>query len=205
MSTEPFTLNRDRVKFSHLNIRTEKHGDQDVTAIDLKFEMDTANNLLSKLDGGLRAALYRADENRELFESEHMPALRFPALGPAFNWALELKRVALTLHNDDGADIVLRGGKAGKFKIEPKEGGTVHWEFKVQFSEPDSKDIASLSSVLMESILISLQIEAEEESPDLFEQVEQARQAPMSEARQAAEKLFDDGGLGLPVEDLVQH
>lgn len=199
--TEQFTLNRDRAKFVHMNIRTEKHGDNDVPAMDLAFEMDTANNLLSKLDPDLRTALYRKDDNRDLIESDHLPALRFPLLGPSFSWALEIKRAVLRVHTDDG-DIVLRDGKANKFKIELLEGGTVNWKFRVQFSEPDEGAIASLAHLLQQPVVISLEAAAEEETPDLFEQAEQQTQEPKSEARIAAEKLFDDGGLGLPVEDL---
>lgn len=203
MSIETFTLNRDRCKLAHMNIRTEKHGDEDVPALDLAFEMDTANNLLSKLDPNLRAALYRKDENRDLIESDHMPALRFPLLGPAFAWALEIPRVTLCLHADDG-DIIMKSGKANKFKIELLEGGTVNWKFRVQFSEPDEDAIASLSRLLQHQVPVSLISVAEEETPDLFQQVEQRTQEPKSEARIAAEKVFDDGGLGLPPEDLVR-
>lgn len=204
MTTENFTLNRDRAKFVHMNIRTEKHGDQDVTAMDLAFTMDTANNLLSKLDPDLRAALYRKDENRDLIEGDHMPALRFPLLGPAFAWGLEMKRVMLRIHTE-GDDVVLRDGKANKFKIELLEGGTVNWKFRVQFSEPDQDAIADLAGLLQQPVVISLASVAEEEDPDLFEQVEQQTQEPKSDARLAAEKLFDDGGLDLPPEDLVQQ
>lgn len=202
MTTETFTLNRDRVTFAHINVRGEMHGEETVPAIDLKFTMDTANNLLSKLDPDLRAALYRADDNRDLVSGDHMPALRFPMLGPVFPYALELKRVKLIVHADDH-DIVFTDGKCNNFKLELMEGGTVNWKFRCQFSEPDGEAIASMSNLLQQSVLISLASLAEEETPDLFEQVEQATQAPISEARQAAEKLFDDGGLGLPREDLV--
>lgn len=202
MTTEAFTLNRDRCKFVHMNIRTEKHGDQDVPALDLQFTMDTANNLLSKLDPDLRAALYRKDDNRDLIDGDHMPALRFPLLGPEFKFGLEIKRAVLRIHTDDDMTIKLTGGKANNFKIEPLEGGTVNWKFRVQFSEPDQDAIADLAGLLQQPVLVSLEAEAEEETPDLFEQAEQQAQEPKSEARIAAEKLFDDGGLGLPVEDL---
>lgn len=202
MSNETFTLNRDRCTLANLNLRAERHGDESEPAIDIKFEFDSANNLLSKLNQDLRVAFYRKDDNRDLIDGDHLPALRFPQMG-SISWELEVPRTVLRIHQDDVADIVLKGGKTNKFKLEFLEGGTVNWTFRCQFSKPDEHATARLMGFLNQPVIVSLHSEAEEVEGDLFEQAEQQAKEPMSEARQAAEKMFDDGGLGLPVEDLV--
>lgn len=204
MNTENFTLNRDRCTLANLNLRAERHGDESEPAIDIKLSYDSANNLLSKINPDLRVAFYRKDDNRDLIEADHLPALRFPQMG-AISWELEVPRTTLRIHQDDGTDIVLKGGKTNKFKLEFKEGGTVEWTFRCQFSKPDAYLTALLMAHINQAVVVSLASEAEEEDPDLFQQVEQQTQEPKSDARLAAEKLFDDGGLGLPPEDLMQQ
>lgn len=193
---ETFTLQKERCKLAHLNLRSELHGEEHANAIDLKFEFDSANNVMAKLHPDLRATYYRKDDNRELIESDHLPALRFPLLDPTIGWKLEIPRTLLRLHTDSG-DVVLGGGKTNNFKLTLKEGGTVNWQFRVQFSKPDPAAIAALSGLLQTVVPITLECRSEEddEGGDLFKQVEQQTQAPKSEARQKAEAMFDTSGV----------
>lgn len=194
--TEPFNLQRERCKLAHLNVRSELHGEESSPAIDLKFEFDSANNLLAKLHPDLRATYYRKDDNRELIESDHLPALRFPLLDPTIGWKLEVPRTLLRLHAE-GGDVVLGGGKTNNFKLTLKEGGTVSWQFRVQFSKPDPVAIAALSGLLQQVVPVTLECrdqDEEEGSGDLFDQVQQQTQAPKSEARLQAEAMFDQPG-----------
>jgi hypothetical protein len=198
---ETFTLQKERCKLAHLNLRSELHGEEHANAIDLKFEFDSANNLLAKLHPDLRATYYRKDDNRELIETDHLPALRFPLLDPTIGWKLEIPRTLLRLHTDSG-DVVLGGGKTNNFKLTLKEGGTVSWHFRVQFSKPDPEAIAALSSLLQTVVPVTLECRGEddEDSGDLFDQVEQQTQQPMSAARQQAEEMF--GAPGAVVDTL---
>lgn len=190
MQIEQFALVKERVKLSHLNIRSEQHGEEPATAIDVKFEFDSANNLLAKLHPDLRATFYRKDDNRDLIESDQLPALRFPLMEPSFGWELEIPRTLLRVHGAEGEeDIVLGGGKTNKFNITMKQGGTVTWKFRCQFSKPPEHAIEALSGLLQQSVHISLH-SAEEEQKDLFEQAEQQAKTPMSEARKKAEQAF---------------
>lgn len=198
---ETFNLQKERCKLAHMNLRSELHGEESSPAIDLKFEFDSANNLLAKLHPDLRATYYRKDDNRELIESDHLPALRFPLLDPTIGWKLEIPRTLLRLHVD-GRDVVLGGGKTNNFKLTMKEGGTVNWQFRVQFSKPDPDAIAALSSLLQQVVPVTLECRGEDDegSGDLFDQVEQQTQAPKSEARLQAEAMF--GGQGTVVDQL---
>jgi hypothetical protein len=192
---ETFTLQKERCKLAHLNLRSELHGEEHANAIDLKFEFDSANNVLAKLHPDLRATYYKKDDNRELIESDHLPALRFPLLDPVVKWKVEIPRTLLRLHTDSG-DVVLAGGKTNNFQLTLKEGGTVSWHFRVQFSKPDPAAIAALSGLLQTVVPVTLECrdEDDEGTVDLFDQVEQQTQQPMSAARQQAEEMFGAAG-----------
>jgi hypothetical protein len=60
-----FHLNRETVELSHINVRTELHGDQEVTAYDLKFYISLHNSKLEEFSPGLRASLYKPDDRRK--------------------------------------------------------------------------------------------------------------------------------------------
>lgn len=190
---EIFNLVKERCLLVNLNIRTEMHGDQRESAVDIAFEFDSANNLLSKLHPDLRAMFYRASDTKDLATEDHMPHLRMPLLG-AIPVEYEVPRTTLRVHDidDQAHDVVLGGGRTNKFKLTMKEGGTVNWKFRVQFSKPDEDQVARLMRVLNQKVPITLECKDEEEKPDNFQQVEQlsASGAAPSEARQAAEDLF---------------
>lgn len=204
MAIDLFTLVRERFLLGNLNIRTEMHGDEREAAIDLKFSFSSANNLLLKLHADLRAAFYRADDTRDLVNPDHMPHLRFPLLG-AQSYELEIPRTKLRVHDAEDAshDVVLGGGKTNKFKLTLKEGGTVDWEFRCQFSKPDEDSVAKLMRVLNQVVPISLECADVEEEPDNFQKVEQLSltgTAP-SAARLEAESLFDKPATDLALTD----
>jgi hypothetical protein len=53
-----FELLNQSAKIAHVNLREEKHGEEDVLACDLKIETKMSNTFLSKLQPGLRESLY---------------------------------------------------------------------------------------------------------------------------------------------------
>lgn len=191
MELETFTLVKERCLLSNLNIRTEMHGDEREPAIDLAFEFSGANNLLLKLHPSLRDTFYQADETRDLVNPDHKPHLRFPLMGP-ITWEMEIPRTLLRIHDaeDSSHDVILGGGKTNKFKLTLKEGGTVEFKFRCQFSHPDEDSTAKLMRVLNQVVPISLECADEEEKFDNFEQAELLTKEPMSAARAEAESLF---------------
>lgn len=204
MAIETFTLVRERCLLGHLNIRTEMHGEDREAACDLKFSFSSANNLLSKLHPDLRSLFYRANETRDLVNPDHMPHLRFPLLGEQ-TYKVEIPRTRLRVHDaeDPAHDVLLGGGKTNNFKLVLKEGGTVEWSFRCQFSKPDEDSIAKLMRVLNQVVPITLECADEEEVPDNFEKVEQLSltgTAP-SAARIEAENLFDKPATDLTLAD----
>ena len=207
MAIETFTLVRERCLLGHLNIRTEMHGEDREAACDLKFSFSSANNLLSKLHPDLRALFYRANETRDLVNPDHMPHLRFPLLGEQ-TYKVEIPRTRLRVHDakDPAHDVLLGGGKTNNFKLVLKEGGTVEWSFRCQFSKPDEDSIAKLMRVLNQVVPITLECADEEEKPDNFDKVEQLSLAGTtpSEARIKAENMFDKPTTDMKLADPEQ-
>lgn len=194
MAIETFTLNKERCLLANINLRGEKHGKESKPAVDLSFEFSSANNLLLKLHPQLRNAFYRADGTMDMLDSDHMPHLRYPLLGPQ-SWELEIPRTMLRIHDVDNQkhDVVLSGGKTNKFQLTMMNGGTVKWKFRVQFSQPDEDSIAKLMRVMNQTVPVTLECADEETETDNFEKVEQLSITGTgpSAARLEAESLFD--------------
>lgn len=189
---DPFSLTKERFVLASINTRGEKHGDERVPALYLKFKATLSNSILLKLHPGLRDALYVHDRQRDI-ENDYGRKLRFPLLG-GFPYALEIPRVKLRVHDCDSEsnDVVLIDGEANKFSIMPMEGGSVAIAFRVQFSDYDTDVLASLARVLQQTVPISLSSESAEDAGDNFDQAEKLAQEPMSPARLAAESLFSN-------------
>ena len=126
------------VKLDHLNVRSEKHGDETVTALDLKFSRTSANTCLDTYAPGLREALYyRAQDTEDQGEIEGieqtLPNLRFPRLSP-LAFTDEADGVTLTIDYGLGgaSNIVMGGCKVNKHRVECAEGGSVTETFRVQ-------------------------------------------------------------------------
>lgn len=189
-TTEEFQLVNERVFFAHMNLRSEKHGDESEPALDVKFELTTSNQVLKKLSAGLLPALYEQDRQADI-EDEFLRKLRFPLFG-VLPWGLELLRTKLIVHDIDGNDITLDDGKTNKFRIEALDGGTVKLIFRCQFSAPDEDAVASLMRMLQQDVPISLESAAPIAKPDNFQQADLLSQEPQSEAGKALASLFSN-------------
>jgi len=129
------------VKLTHLNVRTEKHGDDDVPAMDLEFEWTTSNRALALFNAKLVDRLYLEGETRskpvEGVETVRT-ALAFPEI-TSVPWKQEDTGMMLIIEHGLGgkSDLVLRDCTVDKFKIRPLEGGTVEIKFKARTSSQD--------------------------------------------------------------------
>lgn len=132
-------------KLCSINARSEKHGPDELhPAVDLKFQLDAPNTILSHLDGALLSSLYHKSEAGGqggqqsldgVDEAVNLPNLRFPFMG-TIKWAKEYAGYTLTIEHGLGgaSDIQLLDCKVNEFRINPKEGGTVELSFRVQCS-----------------------------------------------------------------------
>ena len=130
-------------KLASINVRSEKHGpDHLEPAVDLSFQIDASNSILSYFDGSLLSSLYcrseAAGDGKQqsldgVEELAALPNLRFPSMDP-IKWGKEYAGFTLTIEHGLGgaSDIQLVDCKVNEFKLEPKEGGTVQVKFRVQ-------------------------------------------------------------------------
>ncbi|MES2048829.1 MAG: hypothetical protein V4447_10540 [Pseudomonadota bacterium] len=192
-----FSLNKDSCIVEHINIRTEIHGDQDVTAYDLKFSHNAHNHKLEDFSTGLRESFYKPDENAtaDMLDDKHMPNLIHNCLPEVIALRNEIASCLLRIYEDGTNDalIVVKGGKLGKFKISPKDGGSVPMTFTYSFSDPYGEYWALIGPLLKCAVKIDLeqvtvqdedaagaQSDAENPSGDIFgegvkEQADQAQ------------------------------
>lgn len=136
-----WSLAKKQAQLLHMNTRTEKAGDEDRLACDLKIGITVPNTFLDELCLGLRAALYERPTDKDLLDQEdHRPVLSFPQLAP-IEWDRDWTGVRVTLHygvRDDG-DVVLDGATINKLALTLKDGGSVEARFRVQW-HPDVEE-----------------------------------------------------------------
>src|SRR5580692_2138966 len=96
-------LERHKIKIFHLNVRSEMHGEEERTAVDIKFSFDVPNSALDTLGEGLRDALYSEGDDPDLLgrDDEHHTHVKYPQLG-TLKWAGEYSSVGLHLHTGNG-------------------------------------------------------------------------------------------------------
>lgn len=88
-----FALHETDVRLQNVNVRPELHGEDPVTAVDLKCQAKLPNDRLALLDKDLKRIFYRRDDDKpDLFDgddSEHLTRRRFPQIG-VIGWEHEL-------------------------------------------------------------------------------------------------------------------
>lgn len=187
---EPFYLIRERMGVK-VKLRTEKHGDEDVSAYDVMLAGAFANAILLKLDPALRPALYTMEQG-DLIDTTAFHTLKFDLLGP-LSWGLEMGRMVLELHDEDDErkNLYLTNREVDKFTFKLLPGGTVELALRVKLGVMDEEeDLLKLLRAANQQMLVSLHQAEIEEKGDNFDQAEQLTQEPISEARKEAEKAF---------------
>lgn len=157
-----FSIQHHPMKILNLNVRTEKHGDEEKTAVDIKIGFDVPNSYLELLDGGLREALYERPDDPDLLgdDPEHRTHVRFPQLG-TFKWAGEYESVGFHLQLGNGrgkGDLIFGDAKFGKLTLAPKEGGTCSCVARVQVL-PTIDQTAKLVGLLKHQVPASIDMD----------------------------------------------
>lgn len=153
-----FELKNQSLKLAHCNGRAEKHGDKNVLAVDLKFELKILNTKLDEFSAGLMRSLYEkkvVGEVAELFPG-HLPDVRYPQL-PELKWEHEYAGYTLRVEHgiDDGSDIVLTDCDLSKFNFKCQDGGTVVITFSVQ-CHPTDDEAGHLLGKIQSEVTIDL-------------------------------------------------
>jgi len=146
---------------AHINVRTERHGEDPAGAADLKIQFTDGNGVLSEFHPRLRHALYKADEddvqgNVEGVQEE--PTVRvFGDLIEKIRLKHELIGAAVVIGFGLGgsSDIQLDPADVDGFSVELMEGGSVVTTFRVK-CHPSGEQVKKLYEVLGKEITISV-------------------------------------------------
>lgn len=145
-------LNDARVELTHMNIRLEKHGEDNVPATDLKFTLQMPAAWLDQISPGLTRSLYRdpgeSGEQASLGEADGPTNVRHPDAKP---WASTSKwpgyTAAVVIGEFSEADVGLGIVELKKLKCDPQEGGTVLASFTLS-CYPQAGDIGNIYEAL---------------------------------------------------------
>lgn len=147
-----FKLSKQNAKVVHLNPREEKHGEEDVLAMDVKLTVDVPNSFLDELAPGLRAALYTHGDQADI-DKDHLPAVRFPQL-PSVLWSEKLEQATFSI-GPNKAETVEFSADVAKVWLAPKDGGTVSVTFTAQIL-PEPQDVGTFSGWLGQKVKVSV-------------------------------------------------
>jgi hypothetical protein len=158
--TQQFTLSRHIAKLASLNPRAEKHGDENVPAADLKFEVTGHSTMLDAFGKDYRTFLFRkaaAGEQAALFPGDDLTQLSKPHLGPL---KLDEEFPGYTLRISAGLDtsddIVIADVSLSSWKFHPMNGGSVTIAFSVA-AHPDEETVGWLYAQIQNDLEISLE------------------------------------------------
>lgn len=143
-----FELQAEPVKLAHINIRTEKHGEEDVQAVDVKFERVGANTMLDDIAPGLRTALYRegeAGDQADAFNgTDGLVALRFPSIEMPLKLDGDYPGYSLEIDTGMGLQETLKlKGVFKKNRVTALAGGSCTHEFTVS-THPTAEQVGRL-------------------------------------------------------------
>lgn len=156
-------LKRHPVKIQHINVRTELHGDEEKTAVDLKLSFDVPGSRLNDLKPGLRKALYEQSRDLDLLgpDEDNLTHVRFPQFGnrkSGVPWTGEWESVGLHLHVGNGrgkGDLIFTAATFGKMAIALREGGSVACVARAQVL-PTPDETAKLVGLLKHEVPASV-------------------------------------------------
>jgi hypothetical protein len=151
--------NPTEVKLCSMTPRTEKHGDEDVSAVSLSLRLTGPNTLLDTLQPGLRDALYKAVDGQEDLPGVEpaTPLLRARGIESVkLTACFEGWTLAIDQGIDESDPIKLGGSKIDKFVVEPKEGGSIDLTFRVGSSDIDEAEAGWLFGHLGQQIVVTV-------------------------------------------------
>lgn len=152
---------RQAVNIAHINVRTEMHGDEEVTAVDLRLTFDVPNLVLDKLSPTLRASLYETANDPDMLgpDDAHLTHVKNLQLG-TLRWAGEYEPVTLHLYTGAKPRDTLQFSDAnfGKITFLPQEGGTCSFTTRVQIL-PSADQAARLVMLLKHEVPATLDAE----------------------------------------------
>lgn len=170
-----------KAKLSSVNVRSEKHGNELVPAVDLKIVIDQGNDILDKFHPDLKAALYYKaqddDEQEELEGIEpvtNLPNLKFPKLDGLLKWDHTGNgyRLDIDYGLGEASNLLMFDCEVNSIAFACKEGGTVEVAFRVQVAKVEERILGKLAGLVQHEISIILTPPTVEEVAPILEKME---------------------------------
>lgn len=176
------------VKFEHLNIRTERHGETDVTACDLKLAWETGNTVLQQFHPDLLEALYAPEDSKQKKVAGVPPVCPvriFTALKPLkWDGVVTARKLTIDYGLGGGSDLVIPDAMADSFVISPLEGGTVVVTMRVAATCEDEHVLGRLPMLLKRTLPMRLEAMPDRADDDRAEAADTAGVSNLTKARQ---------------------
>lgn len=171
-----FSLDKQSTTITQVTPRSEKHGEDHVTATDVFCAVTLTNKKLDDFAPNLRAALYTnattSGHNMALdMEEDYLPNLRFVAL-KKLPYDLEVKDCVASLElPGQKKPIVFSEAKFSKLVFHPQEGGSVKITFKLA-DYPGGPEIGKLCQHIGSEVDLSLTMPVPDAEPEFEEEDE---------------------------------
>lgn len=156
-----FALKNHLAKIASFNPRAEKHGEDNVPAGDIKFEVTAHSSVLDEFHGGFRKFLFcrpRAGEQPGLpfSEGDNLTSLSLPNLKPQ-RLAEDFPGYTLQIASglDTGEPLKLTEVELSNFVFEPLNGGSVTITFSAT-CHPDADASGELCQLIQNVVDITL-------------------------------------------------
>ena len=149
---KPFSLIDEPIAVVNVNFRLETHGEDHITACDIRCEMRRENTALAIIDPALIDMLYvdgfpdHAKITKSLAGMDRKAHLRVPTLAKPLEISKELTGVMVRIPWGLNDEITLPAAKVNKWRVEALEGGSVVISFRVQ-STIDPGDASKIVSI----------------------------------------------------------
>ena len=157
-----FHLSKANAKITSLNPRAEKHGDDNVPACDVGFELNAHSSVLDYFDTSYRPFLFRdadqAGDQQTVLPGENLTALAKPKLKP-LHLDEDFPGYTLRIGNGldaVGKDMVLSGANLSSFKFKAIDGGSVEIRFSVA-CHPNADECGALYERIQEVVELTLE------------------------------------------------
>ncbi|MBX3704012.1 MAG: hypothetical protein KF822_09580 [Steroidobacteraceae bacterium] len=149
-----FALTDTAADFEHMNTYAEKHGEETVNGLALKFGVVQPMVALDAFAPGLLSSVYQKD------------GLRFPDLGP-LRWKRELVGATVSIESDDllgERNVQFDLATVDKFVLEAQEGGSVAISFRVKV-KPTPEQVAVLYQLQHTEVTLTIDPAWAEDQP----------------------------------------
>lgn len=154
-------LDKIDAMYTHFNGRTEREGDKDIPAADLKVTAYLPATVLEQFRTGLKDMLFKHDTlEGTLFAGDEDVAkqglvVRDPHMVYPLERDEEMTGATVSIDFGIGDPMVFGGVKVNSFKLTPRDGGSVVVDFRVQ-CRPDQDQGGKLYWLQKRSITFSL-------------------------------------------------